>query len=173
MTTSSSIEPLTPEKRLASIQTAEKLHQAIVEWGAKRGLRAYRVITATDSFFEIFNPNTGKISHDFPEKIKASIAKYHAELKIYADETRSRDQKWANAGRSCVAGPSEAIKRRAPKRQGGQICDCNGETWSNSPIKSAIDSVGGIVGPCVGKASPDGHGACKALNVGAEVDLVA
>ena len=173
MTTISTLTEV-PASRMgqaAAIKVAEKLHAAIVEWGVKRGLRAYRVLTATDSFFEIFNPSTGKISYDFPEKIRSSIQKYQAELKIYAEETRQKDKKWSDESRSAGAVPSEAIKRRAPKRQEGQICDCNGETWSNSPIKSAIDSVGGIVGPGVGKASPDGHGACKALNVGAEVDF--
>ena len=141
MTTSSSIESITPEKRRAAIQTAEKLHQAIVEWGVKRGLRAYRVVTATDSFFEIFNPNTGKISYDFPEKIKASIAKYQAELQIYADETRARDKKWAAAGRSDGAGPFSTLERQSPKWQGADSCDCNGATRSESPISATPGTV--------------------------------
>ena len=132
MMISSSIKATTLDRRQVAIKVAKKLHRAIVGWGAKRGLLAYRVVTATDSFFEIFDPNSRKISYDFPEKIKASINKYQAEIKVYADETREMDHPLG-------VGSFSTIERRAPKRRGGHTCDCNGEMRSDSPIKRDIN----------------------------------
>ena len=170
-TTSSSTEVITTEKRLAAIKTAEKLHAAIVDWGTKHGLRAYRVVTPTDSFFEIFNPNTGKISYDFPEKIKASIAKYQAELKISADETRERDRRWPTIAHPEGLGTSSTIERQCPKRQGAHICDCNGATRSESPIASAAEAVqaDGTVGGAT--AGDGGNAPAQASKDGREVDF--
>lgn len=170
-TTSSSTEALTPEKRTAAIKTAEKLHAAIVDWGTKHGLRAYRVITPTGSFFEIFNPNTGKISRDFPEKIKASIAKYQVELRIYDAETRARDRKWLADSEAGGLGSFLAFAQRARNRRDGHFCDCNGLSRSSSPINGATGVVK-VEGSSAESVAKDGEDAsAQAAKVAREVDF--
>lgn len=170
-TTSSSTEALTPEKRTAAIKTTEKLHAAIVDWGTKHGLRAYRVITPTRSFFEIFNPNTGKISYDFPDKIQSSIKKYAAELEIYAADTRARDLKCGSMSHPGGLGSSLTLERQAPKGRDAQMRDCNGATRSESPIGSRAEAVqaDGAVGGSA--ASIGGKASAQASKDGREVDF--
>ena len=144
MTTTSTlteVSQVSGVRKAEAIRVAERLHAAIVEWGVKRGLRAYRVLTATDSFFEIFDPKTGKTSYDFPEKIKASIAKFQAELRLYAEDTRSRDRRWFAASKAGGIGSSLALASPGRNRQGGQFCDCNGLSRSPSPINGAAEVV--------------------------------
>lgn len=173
MTTISTLTEV-PASRMgqaAAIKVAEKLHAAIVEWGTKHGVRAYRVLTATDSFFEIFDPKTGKISYDFPEKIKASIAKYQVELRVYEAETRARDRKWLADSKAGGLGSFLALGQRARNRRGGHFCDCNGLSRSSSPINGATGVVKaeGSAAESVAKAGEDAS--AQAAEVAREVDF--
>ncbi len=73
------------------VAEGRRLHMAIVDWGRKHGVRAYRVLTATDAWFEIWDPKTKTLSRNFPEKIKAAIASNAEALKAYADDSRMRN----------------------------------------------------------------------------------
>lgn len=72
------------------IDEGYRLHMAIVEWGRKHGVWAYRVLTATDAWFEIWDPKAKTLSRNFPEKIRGAIASNAEALEAYADDTRMR-----------------------------------------------------------------------------------
>lgn len=76
------------------ISEGRRLHEAIVAWGNKHGVWAYRVVTPDHAFFEIYDPKNKTISHDFPSKIQAAIDKNADALKAYAAWTRKCDAGW-------------------------------------------------------------------------------
>ena len=104
---------------------AKLLHQKIAAWGRAHGVWAYRVVQADgNSFFEIFNPATKRISHDFPPKIAAAIARHAAGLRLYAAETLRADEIWKRKG------TPEVVTSSTLEDRGADCCDCNAETRS-------------------------------------------
>ena len=87
------------------VAEGRRLHMAIVDWGRKHGVRAYRVLTATDAWFEIWDPKTKTISRNFPEKIEAAIASNAEALKAYAYDSRMQNARDA-AERNRVLTPA-------------------------------------------------------------------
>ena len=79
------------DRRQRLIAEGRRLHMAIVDWGQKHGLRAYRVLTDDDCWFEIYNPATKTLSRAFPEKIQTAIAANKEALQAYAEDERSWD----------------------------------------------------------------------------------
>ena len=78
------------EQRL--VEEGYRLHMAISAWGAKKGVRAYRVLSATgEVFFEIYNPKTKTISRDFPAKIQLAIDSNTEALDAYARWSRMQN----------------------------------------------------------------------------------
>lgn len=109
------------------LTTAKLLHQKIAAWGKVHGVWAYRVVQADgNAFFEIFNPVTKQISHSFPPKIAAAIARHAAGLKLYAKETLRADEIWRRRRK----GTPEAIVTPTLEDRGADCCDCNAETRS-------------------------------------------
>ena len=82
---------ISKSERRRLIGEGYRLHMAIVEWGRKHGVWAYRVVTATDAWFEIWDPKAKTLSRNFPEKIRGAIASNAEALKAYADDTRMQD----------------------------------------------------------------------------------
>ena len=76
------------------ISEGRRLHDAIVAWGAKHGVWAYRVLTPTGVFFEVWNPKTKTLSHDFPAKIQEAINSHRDALTAYAAWSRQCEDKW-------------------------------------------------------------------------------
>lgn len=83
----------TSDRQRRLIDEGRRLHMAIVEWGQRHGVWAYRVMTPTDQWFEIWDPKAKTLSRNFPGKIQTAIALNAEALKIYADDTRMRDAK--------------------------------------------------------------------------------
>lgn len=71
------------------IEEGHRLHRAIVAWGQKHGVQAYRVLTADDAWFEFYDAKTKTLSRDFPPKIREAIEANAAALKAYAAATRN------------------------------------------------------------------------------------
>ena len=86
---------LTSDRQRRLVNEGYRLHMAIVEWGRKHGVWAYRVLTATDQWFEVWDPKTKTLSRNFPEKIRGAIESNTDALKAYADDTRMRDARVA------------------------------------------------------------------------------
>lgn len=86
---------ISKEARRQLIDEGHRLHMAIVEWGRKHGVWAYRVLTATDAWFEIWDPKAKTLSRNFPKKIREAIASNAEALRLYADDTRMSDAKAA------------------------------------------------------------------------------
>jgi len=155
----------------------ERLHRAIVDWGQRHGLRAYRVVTSEASWFEFFDPRTKEISQRFPAKIQEAIDAHADAIAAYAAATRKADQRTA-ARDGLIEGPrdqgtSPDPGAPHPKERGGRACDCNAESRFKSPIKSAARDVqAGVVDLAdaggSGVTSADGE-SCN----GREVDLTA
>lgn len=82
---------LTSDRRQRLVKEGYRLHMAIVDWGRKHGVWAYRVLTATDQWFEIWDPKAKILSRNFPGKIRGAIMSNAEALKVYADDTRERD----------------------------------------------------------------------------------
>lgn len=119
------------ETRRRLIDEGHRLHMAIVAWGQKQGVLAYRVVPGCGrgAYFEIYNPRTKKFSYDFPPKIRAAIDSHAEALAEYERWTRSFDR----TPRGQVL--SRHLANPTPEGRGGCICDCNGELRSTSPIK--------------------------------------
>lgn len=79
----------------ALAREGERLHLAIVAWGAQHNLRAYRVLTPTEQYFEIYNPATKTTSRDFPAKIRQALEANREALEAYAKFSRERDNRAA------------------------------------------------------------------------------
>ena len=80
------------DKRQQLINEGYRLHMAISAWGAKKGVHAYRVMSATgEVFFEVYDPKTKVISHDFPAKIRLAIDSHAEALDAYARWSRDWD----------------------------------------------------------------------------------
>lgn len=92
--------------RQRAIDEGYRLHMAIVQWGARHGVRAYRVLTPSEAWFEILDPNERRIvdaypksegdrarypTDVFPEKIRRAIDAHQADLLAYADWSREQD----------------------------------------------------------------------------------
>lgn len=128
-------DSISSEMRRRLIDEGYRLHMAIVEWGRKHGVWAYRVIPPNGSaYFEIYNPETKKCSHDFPAKIKKAIATHAAALAEYEAWSRSWDRA---TPREQVL--SRGVKTDDPSRDNQHNCDCNGEMRSTSPINHGAD----------------------------------
>lgn len=96
---------LTSDRQRRLVNEGYRLHMAIVEWGRKHGVWAYRVLTATDQWFEVWDPKAKTLSRNFPEKIRGAIASNAEALKAYADDTRMWDAK-ADAERNRALPPA-------------------------------------------------------------------
>ena len=83
------------------VDDGRRLHMAIVRWGAKHGVRAYRVLTETGTWFEFYDPKTRRISQEFPAKIKAAIEASAESLGAYADWSRECAARWPPLPRFC------------------------------------------------------------------------
>ena len=145
------MDSISKETRRRLIDEGHRLHMAIVEWGKKHGVWAYRVIPPEGSaYFEIYNPKTKKCSHDFPAKIKAAIASHAAALSEYEAWSRSWDR--TPPGRVLSGG----INANTQGRKGRHDCDCNGVARSTSPIKCDCDGVPAGDGLQAAQANGDG-----------------
>lgn len=128
-------DSISKEVRRQLIDEGHRLHMAIVEWGRKHGVWAYRVIPPQGSaYFEIYNPKTKKCSHDFPPKIREAIATHVTALAEYEAWSRSWDR--ATPGGQVL---SKGLKMDTHGRKGRHVCDCNGEMRSTSPINHGAD----------------------------------
>lgn len=112
----------TSDRQRRLINEARRLHMAIVEWGQKHGVWAYRVMTTNKQWFEIWNPNTKTLSRNFPGKIQTAIALNAEALKIYADDTRMRDAK----------ADTERSRPMAPPR--GRFC-----RWTDKQTRPTVE----------------------------------
>ena len=125
------------ETRRRLIDEGHRLHMAIVAWGQKQGVLAYRVVPGCGrgAYFEIYDPKTKKFSYDFPPKIRAAIKSHAEALAEYEAWTRSFDR----TPRGQVL-PGH-LGNPTPEGRGRQIRDCNGAMRSTSPIKCDCDGV--------------------------------
>lgn len=123
------------ETRQSLIDEGHRLHRAIVEWGRKHGVWAYRVLPrdGTACYFEIYDPKTKKFSWEFPAKIQKAIDDHADALAEYAKWSLSHD----------IPPPVRVLTRGIPeavlKGRGAHGRDCNAEMRSMSPIKSDTD----------------------------------
>lgn len=97
------------------VAEGRRLHMAIVDWGRKHGVRAYRVLTATDAWFEIWDPATKTISRNFPEKIRVAIEANAEALKAYADDSRMRNARDAAERKRTLTPARDRFCRPADK----------------------------------------------------------
>ena len=92
------------------VDEGHRLHRAIVEWGRKHGVWAYRVLPrdGTACYFEIYDPKTKKFSWEFPAKIQKAIDDHAGALAEYAKWSLSHDMTPPGSGpyqrcpRSCA-----------------------------------------------------------------------
>ena len=140
----------TSENRM--IAEGRRLHCSIMSWAAKHGLWAYRVLTPTDSWFELYNPKTRKVSLRFPAKIEEAIGRCRAELAAYAD--------WSRSSYPPAAGPSSPTPSQDPKGRGDDGRDCNAEK------RFAISGKTAEIGP-------SGVSGCKIAAISAAIALAA
>ena len=140
------------ETRRRLIDEGHRLHMAIVAWGQKQGVLAYRVVPGCGrgAYFEIYNPRTKKFSYDFPPKIRAAIDSHAEALAEYERWSRSLDQ--SPHGRVL----SDKTQHNDPERDNRTIRDCNGEMRSTSPIKCDSDGVPAGDGLQAAQANGDG-----------------
>lgn len=123
------------ETRQSLIDEGHRLHRAIVEWGRKHGVWAYRVLPrdGTACYFEIYDPKTKKFSWEFPAKIQKAIDDHADALAEYAKWSLSHDMT------PPVRVLTRGIPEADPNARGRLGCDCNDEMRSISPIKSVTD----------------------------------
>ncbi len=81
------------------IDEGRRLHKAICEWGVKHGVRAYRVVTENDAWFEIWNPKNKMRSRKFPERISMAIQSHTDAIEAYAEYTRLVDANFSDKDR--------------------------------------------------------------------------
>lgn len=144
------MDSISKETRRRLIDEGYRLHMAIVAWGQKQGVRAYRVVPKDRSaYFEIYNPKTRKFSYEFPPKIKAAIDAHAEALAEYERWSRSFDRP---RGRVL----SDQTQPNDPERDNRTICDCNGGMRSTSPIKCDSDGVPAGDGLQAAQANGDG-----------------
>ena len=117
------------------VDEGHRLHRAIVEWGRKHEVWAYRVLPrdGTACYFEIYDPKTKKFSWEFPAKIQKAIDDHADALAEYAKWSLSHDMT------PPVRVLTKDVPEADPNARGGLRCDCNGEMRSMSPIKSDTD----------------------------------
>ncbi|MBR4616466.1 MAG: hypothetical protein IKO55_12730 [Kiritimatiellae bacterium] len=145
------MDSISKETRRRLVDEGYRLHMAIVAWGKKQGVRAYRVVPKDRSaYFEIYDPKTKKFSYEFPRKIRAAIDAHAEALAEYERWSRSLDQ--SPRGRVL----SDKTQHNDPERDNRTIRDCNGEMRSTSPIKCDSDGVPAGDGLQAAQANGDG-----------------
>lgn len=137
-----------------ALDIASRLLAQARQWGRDNGYDQGILFYHDDGTwqFSFWNSHTKQERTELPVKIAHAFSKYRRAIDAYVAHRLDQQKKWQGQGQVATptpppaSGSSWACPAPDQKRDGGDECDCHGESRFQSPIKTTSELDGGRAG---------------------------